>query len=319
MLKITAFKKGKPSKNISIKNMQRLMSGDSMVWVDVERGNKKDFEFVSKTFKLHPLTLEDMRNSNSLPKIDIVGKEYTMVIFHEIYYDKQVKKIRMSEVDFCMGKNFIITVHTAASASIEAVRKKFMTGMYPSIGPDKIMHGIMDMEVDGYMTMMDQLDSEIENLENRLLKGKTDGILGILSNHRREVSDLRRIVGPQREIISKIYHGESPMVSEGMLFYFRDISDTMFRFYSSLESHRDAITSAFETYTSIQSNAINMVLKQLSIISTVFLPMSFIAGIYGTNFDFVPGLSHAYGFYMMLFLLMTVGVGMYVYFKRKYR
>ncbi|MBI4894466.1 MAG: magnesium/cobalt transporter CorA [Candidatus Aenigmarchaeota archaeon] len=319
MLKIAAFKRGKPVKNISVKKIRGLMSRSSMVWVDVERGSRKDFDFISKTFKLHPLTVEDMRNSNSLPKIDIVGKEYTMVIFHEVYYDRQVKKIRMSEVDFCIGKNFIITVHQVASASIESVRRKFMSGIYPDVSPDRVMHGVMDSEVEGYVTMMDQLDSEIEHLENRLLKGRTDGILGILSDHRREVTELRKIVGPQREIISKIYHGESPIVSEGMLFYFRDISDNMFRFYSSLESHRDAVTSAFETYTSIQSNNINKVLKQLSIISTVFLPMSFVAGIYGTNFQFVPGLSHSYGFYVMLLLLLVIGTGMYTYFKRKYK
>lgn len=319
MLKIAAFRKGKPVKDISVKNIRGLMSGNGTVWVDIERGNKKDFEFVASTFKLHPLTIEDMRNSNSLPKIDIVGNEYTMVIFHEVYYDKHVKKIRMSEVDFCIGKNFIITVHPTASASIDETRRRLMTGRYSDLAPDKVMYDIMDFEVEGYMSMMSQLDSEIENLENRLLRGRTDGILSVLSDHRREVTQLRKIVGPQREIINKLSHGESPMVSEGMLFYFRDISDTMFRFYTSLESHRDAVTSAFETYTSIQSNNINKVLKQLSIISTVFLPMSFVAGIYGTNFEFVPGLSHSYGFYMMLALLLVIGASMYAYFKKKYR
>jgi len=319
MLKITAFKKGKPISNISLKSIGKLASGDRTVWIDIERGTRKDFEFVAKTFGLHPLTIEDMRKSNSLPKIDMVDDAYTMVIFHEAYYDRHVRKIKTSEIDFCIGRNFIITVHFVAMKNIEHVRKKMMSGAYQKVTPDRIMYRIMDLGVDRYNDLMNQLDDEIEKLEDKLLRGKNEGTLHVLSDHRREVTDLRRIVGPQRDILNKLSRGEVNFVSEEMLFYYKDMYDHIFRFYTSLEAHRDLITSAFETYTSMQSNNINQVVKQLSIISTVFLPLTFIVGIYGMNFRVMPELDYDLGYYSVLLVLALVGIGTFAYFKKKYK
>ena len=318
MIRIVAFKNGKPIKNIQARNLSGLMKGDNVVWVDVERGSRKDFEFVQKVFKLHPLTIEDMVKSNSLPKIDVVDNRYMFVIFHELYYDRQVRKVKMNEINFCIGRNFLITVHIPAMKSVEGVRKKLMSKIYSGMSADNIMHKIMDVEVDGYNDLIDQLDDEIEDLEDRLLKGRNEHVLHILSDHRREVAQLRKIVGPQRDMLSKLSRDESGFISGQMTFYFRDIYDHVFRFYNSLETHRDMISSAFETYTSIQSNNINKVVKQLSIISTVFLPLSFLVGIYGMNFSFMPGLDHDLGFYAMTLIVAIVGISMFVYFRRKY-
>lgn len=319
MLKITAFRKGRPIRNISVRNVRALASGENTVWVDIERGTRKDLEFVAKSFGLHPLTVEDMKRSNSLPKVDMVNGAYTMVIFHEAYYDRHVRKIKTSEIDFCIGRNFIVTVHLAAMKNVEDVRRKLMSGVYQKITPDRIMYRIMDLEVDCYNDLMNQLDDEIEDLEDKLLRGKGERTLHILSDHRREVTDLRRIVGPQRDILNKLSRGEVKFVSKEMLFYYKDIYDHIFRFYTSLEAHRDLITSAFETYTSIQSNNINKVVKQLSIISTVFLPLTFIVGIYGMNFRVMPELDNEYGYFAVLLVLAAVGTGMFVYFRKKYR
>ncbi len=317
-MKITAFRKGRPLKNISVKSFRKITSGSNIVWVDIERGGKKDFQFVAEKFKLHPLTVEDMRKSNSLPKIDLLQDRYMFVIFHELYYDRHVKKIKMNEIDFCIGKNFIITVHVPPMKNIEAVRKKVLSTAYADLKPDHIMHKIMDLEVDGYMYLMDQLDEEIENLEDKLIKGKADGgVLHLLSDHRREITELRRIVGPQRDIINKLSRGETPFVSQHMLLYFRDIYDHMFRFYSSLEAHRDLVTSAFETYTSVQSNAINQVIKQLTVIATIFLPLTFVVGIYGMNFRVMPELDYEYGYYIVLAATAIIGGGMWLYFRKK--
>ena len=318
MLKITAFRKGRPLKGLHVKNLRRLLSGDNIVWVDIERGTKKDFQFVAEKFKLHPLTVEDMRKLNSLPKVDVLQDRYMFVIFHELYYDRHVKKIKMNEMDFCVGKNFIITVHVPPMKSVETVRKKVLSTTYADLKPDHIMHKIMDLEVDGYMQMMDQLDEEIEDLEDRLIRGKANGnVLHLLSDHRREVTELRKIVGPQRDIINKLSRGEIPFITQHMLLYFRDIYDHMFRFYSSLEAHRDFVSSAFETYTSLQRTTTDRVIKQLTIISTIFLPLTFIVGIYGMNFRVMPELDYEYGYYIVLAAVTAIGVGMYLYFRKK--
>lgn len=318
MIRIVAFKDGRPVRNIPARSLGSLLKGKNVVWVDVERGSRKDFDFLQRTFNMHPLTIEDMAKSNSLPKIDIVNRSYMFVIFHELYYDKQVKKIKMNEINFCIGRNFLITVHIPAMKSVEDVRKKLMSKIYAGITADQIMHKIMDAEVDGYNRLMDELDDEIEDLEDRLLKGKSSHVLHILSDHRREVAQLRKIVGPQRDMLNKLSREDTGFISPKMRFYFRDIYDHVFRFYNGLEAHRDMISSAFETYTSIQSNNINKVVKQLSIISTVFLPLSFIVGVYGMNFENMPELQHEMGYYAVLGLVAAVGTSMFVYFKRKY-
>lgn len=288
-----------------------------MLWVDIERGTKKDFEFIGDKFNLHPLTVEDMRKLNSLPKVDVFQNKYMFIIFHELSYDRHVKKIRLSEINFCVGKNFVITVHVPPMKSVEIVRKKVLSTIYADMMPDHIVHKIMDIEADGYMQTMDQLDEEIENLEDKLIRGRANGVLHLLSDHRREITELRKVVGPQRDIINRLSRGDMPFISQHMLIYFRDIYDHIFRFFSSLEAHRDLVTSAFETYTSVQSNTINQVIKQLTVIATIFLPLTFVVGIYGMNFRVMPELNYEYGYFFVLAALAIIGGGMYLYFRKK--
>lgn len=317
MMRISVFKDGRALKKAPRGRLGRLGSGGRVVWVDIERGTARDFETVSREFGLHPLTVEDMRKSNSLPKVDVLDGRYVFVIFHELYYDRLVKKIKMNEVDFCVGKNFIITVHTPPMKTIELVRRKVLSTKYADLRPDHIMHKVMDIEVDGYMKMMDQLDQEIEHLEDKLLGGRGENVLALLSDHRREIAELRKVVGPQRDIVNRLSRGETGFVSKPMLYYFRDVYDHMFRLNSSLDAHRDLIVSAFETYNSIQSHSVNKVIKQLTIMATIFLPLTFITSVYGMNFRNMPELDYQYGYYVVLVVMFAIAFGMWIYFRKK--
>lgn len=317
MLKILAFNDGRQLSKIP-KDVSSLLSGKNMVWVDIENGSRKDFDFVGKNFGLHPLTIEDMRKSNSLPKLDILENDYMFLIFHELYYDRHVKKIKMDEVDFCVGKNFLITVHIPPVKSVQIVWDKVKRNPdLTKVGPDYLMHGIMDLEVDGHMRLMDELDEEIENLEDKLLRRRGNNVLNLLSDHRREIAELRKVVGPQRDIINRLSRGESHFISQQMIYYFRDIYDHIFRFYSGLEAHRDLLVSAFETYNSVQSHSVNSVIKQLTVVATIFLPLTFITSVYGMNFRNMPELGYEYGYYIVLAVMAAIAVGMWFYFRKK--
>lgn len=318
MLRFFALSNGRPVKKVDAKNAHRFMSGKNVLWVDVERGTPADFEFVRKTFDVHPLTLEDMRSHQSIPKIDTLQDKYMFIVFHRIYYDKSARRIRTEEIDFCVGKNFVVTVHVPKVESIDELREKMRSAQARVTGPDFVLHQVMDKEVDGYIQLMSDLDDEIEVMEDKLIKGRVGKVLQNLSHHRHEMTVLRRIVGPQREIINALSRGNAPYISERMLLYFRDIFDHIYRFYTRLESHRELVASTFETYMSVQSNSINQVIKQLTIIATIFLPLTFITGVYGMNFDAMPELRFEYGYYLTLAAMAALGIWMWIYFKKRY-
>ena len=319
MLDIVAFSDGKPVKDVTEETARDFLSGKKMVWVNINGGTQKDFDFVKDAFDIHPLTIEDMKVRQSIPKLDALQDRYVFVVFQRIFYDKQSKTIRLSEIDFCLGKNFLVTVHSDPLDTVDDYRSRLLSGgVKIRSGPDSLMHNIMDMEVDKFTKVVDDLDDEIEELEENLIKGGTGDTLEKLNDHRRQIAGLKKVVVPQRDIINKMARGDVPFIAAVMLFYFKDIYDHMFRFHLNLDSHRELIASAFETYTSVQSNSINKIIKQLTIISTIFLPITFITGVYGMNFRVMPELELSYGYYMAMAIMIIIGVAMWLYFMKRY-
>ena len=319
MLKVVALKNGKTVEDVEQNKLAEFANGKNFVWVDIENGTKDDFKFIEEAFNIHPLTIEDMKSHNTLPKMDILADRYLFIAFHKIYYNKNKKKIDTAEIDFCLSKNFIITVHVGVMEKIDDYRKRLIAGtaLLRSGGPDSVLHNIMDIEVDMFTQLVDELDDQVERLEDKLIKGNTENALQELSDHRREVSLLRKTVIPEREIINRLSRGEAPFISSKMLFYFRDVYDHMFKFYLSLDAHRELISSTFETYTSVQSNKVGQTNKQLTVIATIFLPLTFITGVYGMNFANMPELQHPYGYFAILGVMAVIGFFMWTFFKKK--
>lgn len=318
MMKIFAFKSGKAVGEISKNDAYSYAAGKDCIWINVQNGTPEEYDFISKTFDIHPLTTENMKTANNIPKMDLLQDRYMFLIFHRIFYDKQLRKVKTTEIDFCISNNFIITVHNEPVPNIDSYMSRASSKNFRiKGGPDGIMHDIIDAEVDTFTQLVDDLDDEVERMEDMLIRGETQNTLQVVNKHRRQIFEMKKVVGPEREIISKLSRGESPFITRQMLIYYRDIYDHMFRFYLGLEAHRELIASTLETYASVQSNSINKVIKQLTVIATIFLPLTFITSVYGMNFRNMPEIAHEYGYYATLAVMAVIGVVMWIYFRTK--
>ncbi len=320
MLRMILVKNGKPSTLMNHIDVKKIEDENTFIWVDVVNPKDNDYNFLQRNFHIHPLTIEDMKSDNPLPKVDIVDKKYIFLIFHAIFYEKDKKIIGLNEINFCLGKNFIITFHNEGIEKIEEYRKRIINqNIIIKHGPENIMHNIIDIEVDTFNKIIDDLDTELDQLEDNLFSGKTENTLRKLSEHRKEISQIRKIIVPERDLINKISHGEFPFIREDILIYFRDIYDHIYKFSLNIDSHRELIGSIFETYSSIQVNSMGQVSKQLTVIATIFLPLTFITGIYGTNFVNIPEIQNEYSYFILLICLFVIGISMFFWLDKKYK
>jgi len=222
-------------------------------------------------------------------------------------------------MDIFLSEKYLVSVHAAASASAAEVMARVEAS--PALlesGPDRILYEILDRIVDRHMRLLDTYDDALDDLEEAILSGTVDDeVLEKALRLRRGMAELRRSLGPQRDLIQGLARRNIPYVSEGVAPYLRDVLDHMTRIYQSLESHRDHVASLFEAYMAVSSNRLTMAMKSLTLFATIFLPLGFMAGLYGMNFEWMPGLHHPYGFVAVLGVMGAVAVAMVFYFRRQ--
>ena len=293
-------------------------SDKNTVWINLQDATDKELEFIRKTFDIHPLSIEDCSQNIELPKIDRY-RDYIFVVFHMVNYNNKKREIEMVEIDAVLGKNYFITSHKGHFYAVERLQNILLSS--PELikkGTDFLLHNIIDYTIDQYLPLLDDWDTEIENLEDKIIAGETDGALEKLVDFRRRVSEMKRSIVPQRHTIYKLTKsGDYPVIQEKVSFYFRDIYDHIVRAQGILESQRDLVASAFQAYSSNTSNQMNEVMKTLALVATIFMPLTLVAGIYGMNFEIMPELMVPFGYYMILLIMLMLGLGMLCYFKKR--
>ena len=305
-------------KNPGPARLRKLVrSGKNIVWIDVQDPTDKDYDFLRADFDLHPLTVDDCRQDLEMPKTEEFSK-YLFVGFHKVQYDRETREIELAEVDSILGKNYLVTVHKGERPSVISLRKRIEDNPKSMLrGADFLLHSLMDYIIDEYLPMLESWDAEIETLEDEIIQGKTRGAVEKLVDFRRRVSEMKRSIAPQRYVINSLSRGDLPFVSGKVAVYFRDIYDHISKAYGILESQRDLISSAFQAYSSTSSNQMNEIMKTLTLVATVMLPLTLVAGIYGMNFRNMPELAHPIGYFAVLGLMLAIGLGMIAYFKKK--
>jgi len=305
-------------KNPSIASLKKLAkSAKNMVWIDLQDATEKEYEFIKSTFDLHPLSIEDCKQDLELPKTEQFDN-YIFVGFHKVDYDPKSREIELAEMDTILGKNFLITIHKDERPSVVVLRNKMESNhILMTKGVDFLLHSLIDYNTDQYLPMLDSWDIEIETLEDEIIQGKTVGAVEKLVDFRRRVSEMKRSIAPQRYVINTLSRGDLPFVSSKVAVYFRDIYDHISKAYGILESQRDLIGSAFQAYSSHTSNQMNEIMKTLTLVATIMLPLTLIAGIYGMNFQNMPELRHPLAYFITLLGMLIIGIGMISYFKKK--
>jgi len=298
-----------------------LAAGDGFVWVSLEAASEEEINSIlGGVFKFHPLAIEDCLSPGyQVAKIDDFS-EYIFLITHAIKSDEHLDKLEPLELDFFLGENFLVTCFT--DAEIPAIEKTWERIMRDNRisknGADFLCHTILDEVVDEYMPLIDSMETEVEWIEDSTMEKPTPATLQRLLSLKHSIMSLRRIIAPQREVMNRLSRDEFPQIDTQSLIYFRDIYDHLVRIQDLADIIRDIVSGSLDIYLNSTSLRLNEIMKALTIVSTVFLPLSFITGAFGMNFINIPGAQTTNGFLITCAILVALGAAMLLYFRKKH-
>ncbi len=310
----------KITEGVPVEQLPELLLDESVViWVDMESPTEADERVLLDVFNFHPLTVEDCRENRHYPKVEEFPG-YIYFIVHGVTSDTSPDRFNTIELDGFLGSNYVITYHHASFRSIHNVRQLLRTSPIAcQRGSAFLLHQILDQVVDYYSPVLDDFDDRIDQLEHEIftLKRPNNAILAQIMDLKRSVLRLRRISTKQMDILLRMSRGEFALIPHEMRPFYRDVYDHLVRVVDLSESYRDLISGSLEAYLSVVSNRMNEIMKVLTIFSAIMLPLTFIAGVYGMNFDNMPELHSRYGYFGTLAVMGVVAVGMLIFFWRR--
>jgi magnesium transporter len=321
-MEILVYRNGeqKITEGVPAEQLPELLQDQSaVIWVDMEAPTEADEQVLLDVFRFHPLTVEDCRENRHYPKIEEFAG-YIYFIVHGVRADASPDRFNTIELDGFLGSNYVITYHHDSFRSISNVKQLLRTSPVScQRGPAFLLHQILDQVVDYYSPVLDDFDNRVDELEQEIfgLKQPNNQILAEIMDLKRSVLRLRRISTKQMDILLRMSRGEFVLIPNEMRPFYRDVYDHLVRVVDLSESYRDLISGSLEAYLSVVSNRMNEIMKVLTIFSAIMLPLTFIAGVYGMNFDNMPELHSRYGYYGTLIVMGVVAVGMLIFFWRR--
>jgi magnesium transporter len=296
-----------------------LSTGDGELWVDIDSMDMHQHALLEKVFEFHPLAVEDSLNPKTRVKLEEYDR-YIFVVIAGIRFDQATADpFDLETVNTCffLGKNFLVTVHAFASPSCDTVRERLMRN--PDLllrGAEMTMHNVIDQAVDACFPLVEQLNALVDGLEERLFRDFDELMIHEIFRAKRAAFSFRRFVAPLREVLNVLTNRPSAFIRPETQLYYRDVYDHTIRIVESVDTTRDLLAGVLETYLSQTSNRMNRVMKQLSVVSTIALPLIVIGGIYGMNFQHLPLTDHPLGFYWALGIMVAVSVVIVAWLKR---
>jgi magnesium transporter len=321
-MEILVYRHGerKVTEGVPVEQLPELLQDQSaVIWVDMESPTEVDEQVLLDVFNFHPLTVEDCRENRHYPKVEEFPG-YIYFIVHGVTSDTSPDRFNTIELDGFLGSNYVITYHHESFRSINNVKQLLRTSPIAcQRGPAFLLHQILDHVVDYYSPVLDDFDDRIDRLEHEIftLHRPNNAILAQIMDLKRSVLRLRRISTKQMDILLRMSRGEFELIPEEMRPFYRDVFDHLVRVVDLAESYRDLISGSLEAYLTVVSNRMNEIMKVLTIFSAIMLPLTFIAGVYGMNFDNMPELHSRYGYLGTLAVMGVVAVGMLIFFWRR--
>jgi magnesium transporter len=291
----------------------------SVTWINIDGVHQVEvMEKIGAHFGIHPLILEDIMHTIQRPKIEDF-EDYIFVVVKMIYYDERESEIKAEQVSVILGTNFVISFQEKEGDVFDHVRERIRRnkGRIRKMKPDYLAYSLIDTIVDHYFIVLEKLGEKIEGMEEELVTNPTSATLQTIHTLKRELIFLRKSIWPLREVISILERGESTLIDESTGIYLRDVYDHTIQVIDTIETFRDMVSGMLDIYLSSISNKMNEVMKVLTIIATIFIPLTFVAGIYGMNFKYIPELEWDWGYFAVLFLMGVIGLGMVMYFRNK--
>ncbi len=288
-------------------------------WLNVHGSHQAAvLDEIGSSLDIHPLIMEDILDTSQRPKIEDFGR-YLFVELNMLLWDEDQSEIQAEQVSLILGENYVITFQEFEKDVFDPVRKRIREGVgrMTRSGADYLAYALIDSIVDHYFIVLENLGEQIEFLEDELVVDPDPSTLQSIHELKRELIFLRKSVWPLREVIGVLERGESSLFQKSSLVYLRDVYDHTIQIIDTVETFRDMVSGMLDIYLSSISNRMNEVMKVLTIIATVFIPLSFIVGLYGMNFKYMPELEWKYGYLGVWIVIILVVAGMLAYFRRK--
>ena len=288
-------------------------------WIMVQGLRDIDaLETLGRCFGMHPLVLEDIVNTDQRPKLEDYG-DYLYMVLKMLTYREATHEVASEQLSLVLGPNFLICFMERESELFEPLRQRLgeSRGRIRKMGADYIAYSVIDTVVDNYFSVLEKVGEQVETLEEELVSNPRRGIMRDIQRLKREMIFLRRSVWPLRELIGGLQRADSPLVSESIGIYLRDVYDHTIQSIDTIESLRDMLSGMLDIYLSSISNRMNEIMKVLTIIATIFIPLTFITGIYGMNFRHIPELGWRYGYPAALMVMTVIALAMLVWFRKK--
>jgi len=306
-------------RDVSVDECAAYKDTRNVAWINLDGlHDVRIVEQMGERFGLHPLLLEDILNTEQRPKMED-HENYLYVTLRMLSYDDASYEIRSEQVSLVVGRTVILSFQEHEGDVFNQIRDRLRNGKgkVRRMGADYLAYALIDAIVDHYFVVLEKLGERIEDLEADLLENPTAQTLETIHKLKREMVFLRRSVWPLREVVSALERSESDLIRETTDIYLRDVYDHTIQVIETVETHRDILSGMLDLYLSSVSNRMNEVMKALTIIAIIFIPLSLVAGIYGMNFKYMPELEWRWGYFGVLGFMTVVAGVMLVYFKKK--
>lgn len=303
-------------KNADITKIKKPQEKDRRIWVNINGIEINTLQKIGEIFNIHPLVIEDIVNTDQRPKSeDYEENIYTVLKMININEDG----VEFEQLSVIFGKNYVITVQEQEGDIYEPIRERIQLskGEIRKSESDYLAYALIDSTVDHYFKFLEELGEEIEELEDEIVGSPKTSTMKKVHTLKLELIMLRRVIWPLREAIGALQRNENKIINKKTKVYLRDVYDHVIYTIDQIETYRDIVSGMLDIYLSSLSNKINEVMKVLTVITTIFMPLSFIAGVYGMNFEFMPELKSELGYPIVLGFMGIIGISMFIYFRNK--
>jgi magnesium transporter len=291
----------------------------SISWINIDGVHQVEvIEKLGQHFVLHPLLQEDVVNTHQRPKFDEF-EDHLFIVLRMFFFNEEENELEGEQISLIVGANFVISFQERQGDVFEQVRERLRNGRgrIRKKGSDYLAYSLIDAIVDSYYNILERLGESIETLQEQLVAEPKRKDLQIIQALKRDMLFFRKSVYPLREVVGGLAKSESTLVKEDVLVYVRDVYDHVIQAIDTIETFRDMLSAMMDIYLSSLSNRMNEVMKVLTIIATIFIPMTFLAGVYGMNFKFMPELEWRYAYLFFWIVVLVVLTGMVAWFKKK--